>query len=87
VHCDGCGRFIGLDHCFIALLEGLGGPRAARDIALVEAKEEDELLSVGTGEELFRVLNVTQLFQSDMAAASSESALSVMLLQVVALIR
>jgi hypothetical protein len=71
----------------LALLEGLGGPWAARDLALVEAKEEYELLSVGTGEELFRVLNVTQLFQSDMAAASSESALSVMLLQVVALIR
>lgn len=71
----------------LALLKGLGGPRAARDLALVEAKEQDELLSVCTGEELLRVLDVTQLFQSDVAAASYESALSVMLLQVVALIR
>ena len=55
----------------LALLKGLGGPRAARDLALVEAKHEYELLSVGAGEELLRVLNVAQLFQSDVAAASS----------------
>jgi len=38
---------------------------------LVEAKQQDELLSVGTGEELLGVLDVTQLFQSDVTAASS----------------
>jgi hypothetical protein len=71
----------------LALLEGLGGPRAARDLALVESKQQDELLSVGTGEKLFRVLDVTQLFQSDVATPSPLSALSMMLFQVVALVR
>ena len=69
------------------LLEGFGGPGAAGEIPLVEAEEEDELLSVRAGEELFWVLDVTQLFQSDVPAGSSQTALGVMLLQVVPLVR
>ena len=69
------------------LLEGFGGPGAAGEIPLVEAEEEDKLLSVGAGEELFWVLDVTQLFQSDVPTAATQTALGVMLLQVVALVR
>ena len=69
------------------LLEEFGGPGAAGEIPLVEAEEEDELLSVRTREELFWVLDVTQLFQSDVPTRSTQTALGVMLLQVVALVR
>ena len=85
---DRFGLLLGLRGDSLApLLEGFGGPGAAGEIPLVEAEEEDELLSVRAGEELFWVLDVTQLFQSDVPAGSSQSAFGVMLLQVVALVR